>query len=170
MVVAHQRVPVAARSASASTSLRAAQLAGAPEHQADPRSLDNKRPVVIEYFISPNVPENYAPDAAESAYRAPRAASAAGGDKIQVIRHNVEPFKRGGGPRAEKQFGSRPVPDRIADCRCADARGRSSWAWPSPAGSTRSSSRSSSAAFRSSMSWCARSRPSASKSARRSAC
>ncbi|MBI3838964.1 MAG: Gldg family protein [Planctomycetia bacterium] len=70
--------------------------------------LDAKRPVVIEYFVSPTVPENYV-QTRLNLISALRELQAVGGDNIQVIRHEVEPFSNEA-TRAEQQFGIKPVP------------------------------------------------------------
>jgi ABC-2 type transport system permease protein len=72
------------------------------------RNLDTKRPVVIEYFASRNVPESYV-QTRLNLLNTLREVQAIGGDKIQVIRHDVEPFSEEA-QRAETQFGIRPVP------------------------------------------------------------
>ncbi|HEV3138321.1 MAG TPA: Gldg family protein, partial [Pirellulales bacterium] len=72
------------------------------------KNLDGKRPVVIEYFVSPSVPENYV-QTKLNLMSALRELQAVGGDKIQVIRHEVELFSDEAA-RAEQQFGIRPLP------------------------------------------------------------
>jgi ABC-2 type transport system permease protein len=72
------------------------------------QKLDAKHPVVIEYFVSPNVPENYV-QTKLNLMSAMRELQAVGGDKIQLIRHEVEPFSDEA-TRAEQQFGIRPRP------------------------------------------------------------
>ena len=131
------------------------------------RSLDAKRPVVIEYFVSPNVPESYV-QTRLNLLSTLRELEAIGGDKLQVIRHDVEPFSEEAN-RAEQQFGIRPVQVESRSRGRARAR-RFFWGWRLPAGWTRSWCRFSTRAFRWSTSWCARSTRSASRSERRSAC
>ncbi len=90
------------------------------------RSLDAKRPVVIEYFVSPNVPESYV-QTRLNLLSTLRELEAIGGDKLQVIRHDVEPFSEEAN-RAEQQFGIRPVQVESRSRGRARAR-RSFWAW-----------------------------------------
>jgi len=70
--------------------------------------LNAKHPVVIEYFISPTVPENYVQSRLNLLSKL-REIQALGGDKIKVIGHEVEPFSEEANI-AEQQFGIRPVP------------------------------------------------------------
>ncbi len=71
-------------------------------------NLDSARPVVVEYFVSPNVPENYV-QTRLNLINTLREFQALGGDKLRVIRHDVEPFSEEA-TRAEQQFGIKPVP------------------------------------------------------------
>jgi ABC-2 type transport system permease protein len=80
----------------------------APQSRELLRNLDDKRPVVIEYFVSPTVPEGYV-QTRLNLLSTVRELQAAGGGKVQVIRHDVEPFSEEA-TRAEQQFGIRPVP------------------------------------------------------------
>jgi len=80
----------------------------AAESQKLIRDLDPKHPVVIEYFISPTVPESYV-QTRLNLLTTLREFQALGGGKIEVIRHDVEPFSEEA-TRAEQQFGIRPVP------------------------------------------------------------
>jgi ABC-2 type transport system permease protein len=80
----------------------------APQTRELIENLDTKRPVVIEYFVSPNVPESYV-QTRLNLLNTLREFQAIGGDKIKLIRHNVEPFSEEA-QRAEQQFGIRPVP------------------------------------------------------------
>jgi ABC-type uncharacterized transport system involved in gliding motility auxiliary subunit len=63
---------------------------------------------VIEYFVSPTVPENYVQSRLNLLSKL-REIQALGGDKIKVIGHEVEPFSEEANI-AEQQFGIRPVP------------------------------------------------------------
>ena len=80
----------------------------APQSRELVENLDAKHPVVIEYFVSPNVPESYV-QMRLNLLNTLREFQAIGGDKIKVIRHDVEPFSDEA-QRAEQQFGIRPVP------------------------------------------------------------
>ncbi len=80
----------------------------APQSRELIENLDTKRPVVIEYFVSPNVPESYV-QTRLNLLNTLREFQAIGGDKIKLIRHDVEPFSEEA-QRAEQQFGIRPVP------------------------------------------------------------
>ncbi|MEX0677162.1 MAG: Gldg family protein [Pirellulales bacterium] len=70
--------------------------------------LDAKHPVVIEYFVSPTVPENYV-QTRLNLLSALRELQALAGGKIKVIGHDVEPFSEEANI-AEQQFDIRPVP------------------------------------------------------------
>jgi len=72
------------------------------------KNLDTKRPVVIEYFISPNVPESYV-QTRLNLLSTLRELEAVSGDKLKVVRHDVEPSSEEA-TRAEQQFGIRPMP------------------------------------------------------------
>ena len=79
------------------------------------KDLDPEHPVVIEYFVSPTVPEAYV-QTRLNLLSTLREFQALGGDKIKVIGHEVEPFSEEA-TIAEQQFG-------IAPCRSkAAARG-----------------------------------------------
>ncbi len=80
----------------------------APQSRELVENLDAKHPVVIEYFVSPNVPESYV-QTRLNLLNTLREFQAIGGDKIKVIRHDVEPFSEEA-QRAEQQFGIRSVP------------------------------------------------------------
>jgi ABC-2 type transport system permease protein len=71
-------------------------------------NLDARHPVVIEYFVSPTVPENYV-QTRLNLLATLRELKALSGDKIKVIGHEVEPFGEEA-TIAEQQFGIRPVP------------------------------------------------------------
>jgi ABC-2 type transport system permease protein len=71
-------------------------------------NLDAKHPVVIEYFVSPTVPENYV-QTRLNLLSTLRELKALAGDKIKVIGHEVEPFSEEASI-AEQQFGIRPMP------------------------------------------------------------
>jgi ABC-2 type transport system permease protein len=79
-----------------------------PQSRELVQNLEAKHPVVIEYFVSPNVPESFV-QTRLNLLNTLREFQAIGGDKIQVIRHDVEPFSENA-QRAEQQFGIRPVP------------------------------------------------------------
>ncbi len=83
------------------------------------RELPDKRPVVIEYFVSPNVPEGYV-QTRLNLLSAVREMQAAAGDKVQVIGHDVEPFSEEA-QRAEQQYGIRAMP---VESRARGARGQ----------------------------------------------
>ena len=70
-------------------------------------NLETDRPVVIEYFVSPTVPESYV-QTRLNLLSTIRELAAVGGNKIQVIGHSVEPFSEEA-TRAEQQFGIRPT-------------------------------------------------------------
>ncbi len=72
------------------------------------KDIDPARPVVIEYFVSPTVPESYV-QTRLNLLSTLREFKALGGDKIQVIGHEVEPFSEGA-TIAEQQYGIVPVP------------------------------------------------------------
>lgn len=80
----------------------------APQSRELIASLDPKHPVVIEYFVSPTVPENYVQTRLNLLAKL-REVAALGGDKIRVVGHEVEPFSEDA-TIAEQQFGIRPVP------------------------------------------------------------
>jgi ABC-2 type transport system permease protein len=71
-------------------------------------NLDTKRPVVVEYFISPEVPEAYV-QTRLNLLSTLRELEAAAGDKLRVIGHNVDLYSEEAS-RAEQQFGIRPTP------------------------------------------------------------
>ncbi len=71
-------------------------------------NLDTKHPVVVEYFISPDVPEGYV-QTRLNLLSTLRELEAASGDKLRVIGHNVDLFSEEA-TRAEQQFGIRPSP------------------------------------------------------------
>jgi len=79
----------------------------APQSRELIENLSTKRPVVIEYFVSPIVPEGYVQTRLNLLNNL-REFQAIGGDKIRLIGHNVEPFSEEA-QRAEQQFGIRPV-------------------------------------------------------------
>jgi ABC-2 type transport system permease protein len=91
----------------------------APQSRELLSKLDDKRPVTIEYFVSPTVPETYV-QTRLNLLSTVRELQAASGDKLQVIRHDVEPFSEEA-TRAEQQFGIRPV---AVESRTRGARGR----------------------------------------------
>jgi ABC-2 type transport system permease protein len=70
--------------------------------------LDAKHPVVIEYFVSPNVPENFV-QTRLNLLSTLREFQALGQGKIEVVRHEVEPFSEEA-TRAQQQFGIQPTP------------------------------------------------------------
>jgi ABC-2 type transport system permease protein len=72
------------------------------------KSIDPARPVTIEYFVSPTVPESYV-QTRLNLLSTLREFKALGGDKVQVIGHEVEPFSEGA-TIAEQQYGIVPVP------------------------------------------------------------
>ncbi len=80
----------------------------APRSRVLLRILETKRPVVIECFVSPNVPEAYV-QTRLNLLSTLRELQATSGDRIRVIRHDVEPFSEEA-TRAEQQFGIRPMP------------------------------------------------------------
>ncbi len=71
-------------------------------------NLENERPVVVEYFISPEVPEAYV-QTRLNLLSTLRELEAAAGDKLRVIGNDVELFSEEA-TRAEQQFAIRPVP------------------------------------------------------------
>ncbi len=77
------------------------------------KDLDPKHPVVIEYFVSPTVPEAYV-QTRLNLLSTLREFQALGGDKIKVIGHEVEPFSEEA-TIAEQQFGITPVPVEARD-------------------------------------------------------
>ncbi|HEX3727497.1 MAG TPA: Gldg family protein, partial [Pirellulales bacterium] len=81
----------------------------APQSRELLEKLDTKRPVVVEYFISPNVPESYVQTRLNLLSTLRELEAVAGEDKLRVIRHDVEPSSEEA-TRAEQQFGIRPVP------------------------------------------------------------
>ena len=91
----------------------------APQSRELLTKLDLKRPVVIEYFVSPTVPETYV-QTRLNLLSTLRELQAISGDKLQVIGHDVEPFSDEA-TRAEQQFGIRPVP---VESRSRGARSR----------------------------------------------
>ena len=91
----------------------------APQSRELLAKLDEGHPVTIEYFVSPTVPETYV-QTRLNLLSAVRELQAASGDKLQVIRHDVEPFSEEA-TRAEQQFGIRPVP---VESRTRGARGQ----------------------------------------------
>jgi ABC-2 type transport system permease protein len=72
------------------------------------QNLSDKRPVVVEYFISPNVPESYV-QTRLNLLSTLREMEAIAGGKLRVIRHDVEPFSSEA-INAEKKFGIKPTP------------------------------------------------------------
>ncbi|REK11397.1 MAG: ABC transporter [Planctomycetota bacterium] len=70
--------------------------------------LDAEHPVVIEYFVSPTVPESYVQTRLDLLSTL-REFQALGGNKIRVIGHEVEPFSEEAN-LAEQQYGITPVP------------------------------------------------------------
>jgi ABC-2 type transport system permease protein len=80
----------------------------APQSMELIENLDTKQPVVVEYFISPEVPEGYV-QTRLNLLSTLRELEAASGDKMRVIGHNVELFSDEAA-RAEQQFGIRPTP------------------------------------------------------------
>ncbi len=69
--------------------------------------LESDRPVTVEYFISSEVPEAYV-QTRINLLSTLRELEAAAGDKLNVIRHNVDPYSEEA-TRAEEQFGIRPT-------------------------------------------------------------
>jgi ABC-2 type transport system permease protein len=72
------------------------------------KNLAPERPVVIEYFVSPTVPENYV-QTRLNLLSTLREVQALAGGKVKVVGHEVEPFSEEANI-AEQQFGIRPVP------------------------------------------------------------
>ncbi len=62
-----------------------------PKSRALVANLETTHPVVIEYFVSPDVPEGYV-QTRLNLLATVRELQAVGGGKIQVIGHNIEPF------------------------------------------------------------------------------
>ncbi|MEX2113664.1 MAG: Gldg family protein [Pirellulales bacterium] len=91
----------------------------APQSRELIANLDAKRPVTVEYFISPEVPEAYV-QTRLNLLSTLRELEAAAGDKIRVIGHNVDLFSEDA-TRAEQQFGIRPTP---VESRSGGARTR----------------------------------------------
>ncbi len=80
----------------------------APQSKELLSNLETKRPVVVECFVSPNVPEAYV-QTRLNLLSTLRELQALSGGKLRVIRHDVEPFSEEAS-RAEQQFGIRPIP------------------------------------------------------------
>ncbi len=80
----------------------------APETRELIANLKPARPVTIEYFVSPTVPESYV-QTRLNLLSTLREIQALGGDKIRVIGHEVEPFSEDA-TIAEQQYGIVPVP------------------------------------------------------------
>lgn len=80
----------------------------APETRELIKNLKPARPVTIEYFVSPTVPETYV-QTRLNLLSTLRELQALGGDKIRVIGHEVEPFSEDA-TIAEQQYGIVPVP------------------------------------------------------------
>ncbi len=91
----------------------------APQTRELLTKLETKRPVVVEYFVSPSVPENYV-QTRLNLLSTLREIEAASGGKVNVIRHDVEPFSPEA-TRAEQQFGIRP---QQVESRTRGARAR----------------------------------------------
>ncbi len=72
------------------------------------KDIDPAHPVVIEYFVSPTVPESYV-QTRLNLLSTLREFQALGGDKIRVIGHEVEPFSEEA-TIAEQQYKITPVP------------------------------------------------------------
>ena len=70
-------------------------------------TLDAKRPVVVEYFVSPEVPEAYVQTRLDLLSTL-RELEAAAGDKLRVIRHDVALFSDEAN-RAVQQFAIQPM-------------------------------------------------------------
>ncbi len=79
-----------------------------PETRELIKNLKPEHPVVIEYFVSPTVPETYV-QTRLNLLSTLREIQALGGDKIRVVGHEVEPFSEEA-TIAEQQFGIVPVP------------------------------------------------------------
>lgn len=80
----------------------------APETKALIANLKPARPITIEYFVSPTVPETYV-QTRLNLLSTLRELQALGGDKIRVIGHEVQPFSEDA-TIAEQQYGIVPVP------------------------------------------------------------
>ncbi len=80
----------------------------APKTRELIKNLDADHPVVIEYFVSPSVPESYVQTRLDLLTTL-REFQALGGDKIRVVGHEVEPFSEGASI-AEQQYGIMPIP------------------------------------------------------------
>ncbi len=91
----------------------------APQSRKLIANLDTKRPVTVEYFISPEVPEAYV-QTRLNLLSTLRELEAAAGDKLRVIGHSVDLFSEDA-TRAEQQFGIRPTP---VESRSGGARTR----------------------------------------------
>ena len=78
----------------------------APQSRELIANLKTDHPVVIEYFVSPTVPESYV-QTRLNLLATVRELKAVGGDKVEVIGHTVDSFSEEA-TRAEKQFGIRP--------------------------------------------------------------
>ena len=94
---------------------RAAQFAVAAKAASSIANLETTHPVVIEDFVSPDVPEGYV-QTRLNLLATVRELQAVGGDKIQVIGHNVEPYSEEA-TCAEQQFGIHPVHRALAHPR-----------------------------------------------------
>ena len=79
-----------------------------PQSRALIKDIDPEHPVVIEYFVSPVVPESYV-QTRLNLLSTLREFQALGGDKIRVIGHEVEPFSEEA-TIAEQQYGIMPQP------------------------------------------------------------
>ncbi len=80
----------------------------APQSRELLTKLDTKQPVVVECFVSPTVPETYV-QTRLNLLSTLRELEAVAGDRLRVIRHDVEPLSEEA-TRAEQQFGIKPMP------------------------------------------------------------
>ena len=126
----------------------------APETRKLIAGLDPKHPVVIEAYISPNVPEEFVRTKTDLLNLLREFEKIFPGKVKVKLFTNVEPLTDEA-QRAEQQFGITPQ-EVFTQTRGAGETRKFFWARPSPAASKRWSFRFSSAAFRLNTNWSAR--------------